>query len=346
MNKLIFPLFFSVFFVACNNSKGPDVSGIKISVSTQRFDQDFFSIDSNNVAASIPGLGQKYPVLLPYFLDNVIGLGDASPQNNFYADEVKRFIHLNRPVYDSVQVQFKNIDPLKNEFEKAFQYVKYYYPEYKIPKLVTVVGPVDALAQMRNGDMSTCFLGPDLLAVGLQFYLGKDFSIYHAEYFINNVAPLFRSRRFSKEYITADAMKVIADDISPDKSSGKSLIEQMIEKGKQWYLLDHLMPFAPDSIKTGYTQKQLDWCKEYEGLIWTEIVRTENLYSIEPSVIQTYIGESPTTQGMPADSPGNIGPWVGWQIVKKYAGNSNASLQDVMKADAKKILDEAKYKPK
>ncbi|MBS1573849.1 MAG: gliding motility lipoprotein GldB, partial [Bacteroidetes bacterium] len=63
--------------------------------------------------------------------------------------------------------------------------------------------------------------------------------------------------------------------------------------------------------------------------------------------IQTYIGESPFTQTMPEQSPGNIGPWIGWQIVKKFvANNSSFTPEQVMKTDAKKILEEAKYKPK
>ena len=142
-------------------------------------------------------------------------------------------------------------------------------------------------------------------------------------------------------------MKLITDDLFPDKSNGKPLIEQMIEKGKQWWLLDKLMPATADSLKTGYTQKQLNWCKENEGLIWNYFITNENIETIEPGVVQNYIGESPTTQGMPGASPGNIGQWVGWQIVKKFADN-NSSLKpaDIMNTPARKILTEAKYKPK
>jgi hypothetical protein len=203
------------------------------------------------------------------------------------------------------------------------------------------------MAKMQNGDYSTNFLGPDFLGVSLQFYLGKDFPLYHAQYFIDNVAPLYRSRRFEKEYIASDAMKLITDDLFPDKSNGRPLIEQMIEKGKQWWLLDKFMPTTADSLKTGYTQKQLDWCKRNEGLIWNFFVTSQNFETIEPDVIQNFIGESPTTQGMPSDSPGNIGQWVGWQIVKKYV-DENTSLKpaEIMNTPARKILTEAKYKPK
>jgi hypothetical protein len=143
-------------------------------------------------------------------------------------------------------------------------------------------------------------------------------------------------------------MKVISDDLFPDKSNTMSLIDQMIEKGKRWWLLDKFLPDSPDSIKTGYTQKQLQWCEENEGLIWSYIIKNEDLHTINPVTIQTYIGEAPFTQGFSQEySPGNLGSWIGWQIVKAFVANKdNLKPADIMAAPTKQILEEAKYKPK
>lgn len=143
-------------------------------------------------------------------------------------------------------------------------------------------------------------------------------------------------------------MKAVVQDLFPDQSGSKTLVEQMIEKGKQWYLLDKFLPTTADSIKTGYTQQQLNWCNENEGLIWTYIIKNEDLNSLNPVTIQTYIGEGPFTQGFSQElSPGNMGQWIGWQIVKKYVSkNPDMKPEEVMKMDAGKILEEAKYKPK
>ena len=335
-----------IFLLACNNSRNiPDVSGIQVEIKIDRFDKDFFSIDSNAIESSMPALEKKYPILLPIFLQNVLGITDSSIA--YRSTEIKKYLSQNRPIYDSILVEFNDMNKIKNELEQAFKYVKYYFPPYKIPGIATVAGPIDLLAQMKNGDYTPDFLGPDFLAISLQFYLGRDFSIYQNEFFISNIAPSYRSRRFEKEYIVPDAMKLIVDDLFPEKSTGKPLIEQMIEKGKQWYLLDIFLPRTSDSLRTGYTQKQLDWCRDNEGLIWGYIIQNENLYSIEPTVLQNYLGESPFTQGMPESSPGNIGQWVGRQIVKKFSEN-NPKLQpmEVMRIEPRKILEGAKYKPK
>jgi len=344
MKKNWLILLLAIAIIGCNNNRTtPDVSHIKVNLALERFDRDFFAIDSNNVLPGLNNLNEKYPLLTNIFLQNILGLDSTSTLPG-----VKRFLHQNESISSSVNDVFKNTGWLEKDFTKAFQFVKYYFPAYKLPgKIITVAGPIDALAQTANGQTPD-FLGPDFLGLSLQFYLGKNYPIYKDAFFIENIAPEYRSRRFGKEYITADGIQLIVDDIFPDKSSGKSLIEQMIEKGKQWYLLDKFLPGEPDSIKTGYTNLQLEWCKENEGLIWSYIVKNEDLNSINPATIQTYIGEGPFTQGFSQEfSPGNIGQWIGWQIVKKYAGkNPGMKPGDIMQVDPKKILEEAKYKPK
>ena len=343
MKKIIFPLIISLVILSCKTGKKlPDVSGIKVELALKRFDQDFFKIDTNNIPADIHALNIRYPILTPLFLQNILGLDSTN-----YIPGVSRFLNLGKHMNDTINDVFGNTDWLKKDFEKAFQYVKYYFPQYKVPDIVTVNGPIDALAQSSNG-YTPDFLGPDFLGISLQFYLGKNFSLYKEPFFIENVAPAYRSRRFSKEYIIADAMMLVVDDLFPDNSRSKPLIEQMIEKGKQWYLLDKFLPTTADSIKTGYTKNQLGWCNQNEGLIWSYIVKNEDLRSLNPVVIQTYIGEGPFTQGFSQElSPGNIGQWIGWQIIKKYAEkNPDLHPAELMKTTPTKILDEAGYKPK
>ena len=345
MKKSGFLLLTVFAFVSCSNKKdSPDVSDIKVILSVNRFDQAFFEMDTTDIQKSINELNRNYPQFLAPFLQTIVGVNDTAG--------IKSFFRLYKPVFDSSQKGYKNFDPVKKDLEEAFRYVKFYFPTYKPPaQILPVVGPmnsIDDMAKMTNGDFTPNFIGPDFLGISLQFYLGKDFSLYKTEYFINNVVPLYRSRRFAQEYIAPDVMKLIADDLFPDKSNTMPLIEQMIEKGKQWWLIDKFLPETPDSLKTGYTQQQLEWCEENEGLIWSYIIKNEDLHTVDPVTIQTYIGEGPFTQGFSQESsPGKLGPWIGWQIVKKYTAN-NAGLKpgDIMNTSPKQILELAKYKPK
>lgn len=349
MNKIL-PFIAGICFLlnACGDKNGKGVATApKKEIPLQRFDKDLFSIDSNAVSTALPGLLKNYPVFLPIFVNNILGLGPLSPANPAATEGTKRFLHLTKPVYDTAAIVFAQTSDISENFEQAFRYVRTYFPAYKAPeKIITLIGPIDGLAKMGN-EVTPDFIGPDFIGISLQFYLGKNYTAYSDEYFIANVAPQYRSRRFERSYIVPDAMKLVVDDLFPDKTPGKPLIDQIIEKGKQWWLLDRFLPDAPDSLKTGYTAQQLEWCKTNEGLIWNYIVTNENLYTVDPVSIQQYIGEAPFTQTMSEASPGNIGPWVGWQIVKKFVANhSSLSPDDIMKTEPKKILEEAKYKPK
>ena len=120
----------------------------------------------------------------------------------------------------------------------------------------------------------------------------------------------------------------------------------MVEKGKRLYVLDKLLPYTDDTLKTGYTAAQLTGCFKNEGLIWNHFLSHNLLFTIEPADIRPYMEEAPNTPEMGEGSPGAIGLFVGWQIVKKYMQkNQSLSLNELLNTDPKKIFEESKYRP-
>ena len=336
MNKLIVTLLTLIILSSCGNNHAPDVSGIKVDASIARFDRDFFSADTNHIVQSLGEVQKKYPYFFTDFIQNIV-IGSSSDTVHGLPVLLNAYISNSRPLYDSVQKKFPELGDIEEQMKKGFQHVKYYYPSYKVPRLVSYAGLI--------GDPSVA-LTKDALAIGLQMYLGKNFSAYNTLEAIDKF-PQYISRRFEPQYIAVNCFQNIALDIYPEKQQGQTLIEQLIEKGKQWWLTDKFLPGTADSLKTGFTQAQLDWCRQNEGLIWNFIIQNNDIYTTEPTTIQNFIGEAPKTDGMPDASPGNIGQWIGWQIVKKFAEkNSSFSVQQVLQTDAKKIFEETKYKPR
>ena len=337
MKKLI-PLLILLSALSCKSGKiDPDVSGITVNTKIERFDQAFFALDSNHIRDGLLRLNQEFPYFLNDFTVNILGLGPLSDTSVTSFMACRQFLTSYEPVKDSITIKFKNMKGIENELKKGFQHIKYYFPKYQLPpKVVAYIGPFDA-----PGVALTRFT----LAIGLQLYAGRDFSFYHSAQG-QELFPLYISRRFEPEYVVPNSMKALGEDIFPDQSQGKPLVELMIEKGKYWWLLDRLLPETADSLKTGFTQKQLDFCKHNEGQIWNFFLQND-LYTIDPGLIKNYIGDSPYTQGMPEASPGNIGQWVGWQIVQKYAAlHSDLVPAALMKVPARTIFDEVKYKPR
>lgn len=348
MKNVLRILIFVFIAISCNNEQsGPDVLGIKAEVSLMRFDEAYFKLDTNNLQQSIAQLRTQYPQFLPLFVSNVLGLGPLVDSNQLINTGIKKFLQLNKTVFDTSVIIHGNLQQFKNEMEDGFRHLKYYYPDYKVPQVIATIGPMDALAPMSNQTLTPNYIGTDFIAVGLQFYLGKEFSIYNDPVYISSIAPQYRSKRFSKEYMTAEVFSLLIDDMYPDSSNRLPLIERFIEKGKRIHLLELFLPNKADSILTGYTKAQLNWCNANERSIFNFFAQNNLLYERDLSLTQNFVNEGPFTQGMSEQSPGNIGAFVGWQIVKSYLKKKGAINPDqLMKTSAKRIFETSSYKPR
>jgi hypothetical protein len=341
MKKCISLLCFLVL-AGCNSGrKTPDVSNIPVTVHVERFDQAFFALDTTQIQTGLHELGRQYPYFINDFMVNILGTSipsDTSAQAFFAC---RRFISSYMPVKDLLDRKFgpgpAGMNSIERGLEKVFQFIRYYFPEYQLPpKVVSYIGPFDA-----PGVALTRYT----LAIGLQLYAGRQFPFYLSSQG-QELFPVYISRRFEPEYVVPNCIKALSEDIFPDQSQGKPLIDEMIEKGKNWWLVDQFLPEMADSLKTGFTQKQLSWCLSNEGQVWNFFLN-QNLFSLEPDLIKNYIGDAPYTQGMPEASPGNIGQWVGLRIVQKYASmHSDISPEQLMKTPDRTIFEESKYKPK
>jgi hypothetical protein len=341
MKKILIPSLF-LFSISCTSGRRvPDVSDIPVTVKVERFDQAFFSVDTNSIQQGLLKVGQQFPYFINDFAVNILGTSPLSDTSNQAFLICRSFISSYMPIKDSIDLKFDSHEGRLNQVEKGlkkgFQFIRYYFPKYNLPpKVVTYIGPFDA-----PGVALTRYT----IAIGLQLYAGKQFPFYLSQQG-QELYPLYISRRFEPEYIVPNCIKSLAEDLYPDQSAGKPLIEQMIEKGKNWWLVGQLLPETEDSLITGFSQKQLSWCISNEGQIWGYFLG-QNLFTLEPDLIKNFIGDAPYTQGMPDASPGNIGQWVGLRIVQKYAALHPDFLpQQILQKPAREIFEEAKYKPK
>jgi hypothetical protein len=342
------PFFIAIVLIltACSSKKSkPDVSKINVQVQIKRFDKDFFTIDTTHIDRSLQGLANKYPSFLPLYFEYFSPVDFIIRQEQKpYETAVLEYYRNIKPLYDSVQKKYADLSKVEKDLETNFRYLKYYFPSFRIP---AVLASVESLNPENPMEIYGTTYYHDSLIVSLQMFMGNHFSVYDpAQY------PDYIRRRFEQPYIVPNCFRAITGDLYDEKSEGAPLIEQMVEKGKQWWLLSKLLPDSPDSLITGYSKQQTEWVKANEGNIWGYINQNENLYAIEQTTIQTYIGEAPFTSTLPhgnsgEGAPGNIGPWVGWQIIEAYTEqHPRLSVQQVLATPARKLFTEAKYRPK
>jgi len=335
-----------IFFTGCKKKKKiPDVSNIKVELSTQRFEQDFFAMDTNKLNTDLQTLFEKYPSFSIDYLYNILAV---PTQPDSIMQTVKLFRRAYNNVYEDSKKVFTNFSSSEKEIKQGFQFVKYYFPKYQLPtKLITYIGPWDAMIMLsdNSGGSGSVRTNEEIMAIGLQLSMGKDYAMYK-ENVMQQFYPSFISRRFDKAYIPVNVLRVIIDDLYQQNAIGKPMIEQMIEAGKKLYLLDAFLPYAADTLKIGYTQEQLDGCYKNESAIWSFFITNDLLYQTEPSIIMEYMNDAPKTTALGDASPGFIGKFVGWQIVKKWIEkNEKKSLTDLLNTPAKTIFEQAKYKP-
>ncbi|MEP7107473.1 MAG: hypothetical protein ABI760_05810 [Ferruginibacter sp.] len=333
INAVISGLF---LFSCSNHEKIPDVSNIKISLSTDRFERNLFDTTTNNLLTYILKLQSNDLSFTTTYLDTILN-ADPAWAIDTVAKYVNGFIKAYRPIYDSAEKIFRDFSSYENEIKKGLQFVKYYFPQYKVPgKVITYIGPADGYGDILSGDA---------LIIGLQHHLGKDFYLYKSE-LVQETYPAYVSSRFEPGYIVVNCMNNIVNDLYPEKADDKPLVNQMVEKGKRLYLLSKFLPGTEEYKLIGFTEKQLSDAYLHEGVIWNLFVKNSYLQVTDKNINKNYVGESPKTPELGEGAPGNIGSFAGWQIVKNYMQKNGAiTLQQLMNLDAEIIFQGAKYKP-
>lgn len=318
MDKFLIIVIVLLSMVSCKNdsSVDVDVSNIKVNVSIDRFEQKFFKATDS----SLFHLKNEYPYLFPIQNPDSVWLNRI--QNK---DEIS----LNK----SAQLVFKSMDKEKKQIESLFKYIKYYQPSFNSPKIITLITNLDYENKVVYVD--------SLLFVSLDMYLGKDNEFYKE-------FPSYISQNFEKSQLTVDIAKEIGSKyFYPNKK--RQFIDLLIDEGKKMYLLDCFLPKYSDADKMGYLTEEIKWAKINETEIWKFFIENKLLYSSDPKLSSRFMENAPFSKffiDIDKESPGRIGVWLGWQIVRSYMKNNNVTLQQLLNADTEEIFKKSKYKPK
>lgn len=321
-------------FTKCENIKSSDKNP-DFDISIQRFEKELFSINPDELSIEhLKDLNTKYPDFYPLYVENILMATEKFEDYEAYLDLIQDFIGNKavRGLYDSVMHYYPKIDDIEKELSISLTLFKRNFPNSNIPQVVTFISEFAHGAVTYN----------DVLGIGIDLYLGEQYPYY------SNFFPQFMMRRLSKEFMTINAMQVMATDLLPEPVQKNSLLDKMIFNGKILYFLEQTMPFKNKFDLIGYTEEQYKWCIENEPHIWAYFIEHNLLFNNVLFEHQKYVTDGPFTIGMPDGAPGKIAMWTGWQIVKAYMDkSSNTTLPQLFtEEDAHKILRVSKYKPK
>lgn len=342
MKHVVLTIILGICLISCSNNKNrPDISKVQVSTTLVRFDQELFRLDTNNMAVGMQTLMQKHPSFFSDFMNNILGIPANDPQAVLV---LKAYIKEFQPVYGLTQKTFQNFTPYARELDQMLRYVKYYFPKYQVPaQLICFIGPMDAFYQNSLG-WSGDIITSAGLGIGLQLHLGGSSPLYEQDE--GRGYPAYISRRFEPGTIVVNAATNVIDDLYPAKAT-PALIDQMIDKGKRLYVLDQLLPDVADSLKIGYTGKQLEACEKNEGLIWNFFLENNLIFETDFEKIKPYVTDGPKTQELGDEAPGFIGLYVGKKIVEQFMDkHPDMSLSALLEYDNRKLFEAAGYKPR
>ncbi|HMQ60973.1 MAG TPA: hypothetical protein PKE06_09905 [Flavilitoribacter sp.] len=318
----------------------PDVSAIDAPLQINRFEQDLFSLDTNNLKTGLEGLEAEYPEFSEIYFNAVLRSKDPdyAPEGN--EAYVRTFISdpSVRHLYDTTQVVFGNMDEVKADFVQALKYFRYWFPDVQAPEKLTTFISWFAMGGFIFGDNE--------LAVGLDLYLGDTYPYWQIDP-SNTAFSAYLTRTFNKQHMVVKSFQPLIDDML-GRQQGERLLDFMIHNGKKLYVLDLIAPNTPDSVRLEMTGLQVEWLRNNELEMWSHFLREDLLYSNDLSKIRKLIDYSPNSPGMPPEAPGRTANWVGWQIVKAYMRlhPETTPRELIGLKDAQVILDGSKYKPR
>ena len=318
MNRLLGLFIFLCFVVSCRQKEAQEkvISTNEIALSIHRFEQQFYTATPK----TLPALKKEYPYLFPVQTPDSVWLQKI---NN--AEE--------KALFEKTTTVFASFETEKAQIKTLFKHIKHNHKNFKVPKIITLITHLDYEHKVIYAD--------SLLLVSLDMFLGKNSEVYQD-------FPAYLSQNFEKSHLQVAIAKAIGTHFfNPPKN--RQFINMMVNEGKKMYMIDRYLPKISDAQKIGYSANKLAWAQANEMAIWKYFIENKLLYSTQPKLYTRFIANAPFSKfyiDIDKDSPGRIGIWMGWQIVRSYMKNNSVTLQQLLQTNAEEIFKKSKYKPK
>ena len=319
MKHVLFLLFIGVIVVSCKKEQKleAEIAAIDSQVNLERFDALFSKVTPE----TLPNLKKAYPFMF----------SEKFPDSFWIA---KTTDTLETQIFQEVNKTFNDFSKTSSEIASLFNHLKYYFHAFKQPRVITTTSDVD----YRNKVIVT-----DTIAlIALDNYLGSDHEFYQS-------IPMYIRNNMNKDQIVVDMASEYANKFIYERTQN-TFLDKLIYYGKQLYFKDVIIPFKTEAERISYSQEQLDWAKANESYIWRYFVERELLYSTDSKLDGRFITPAPFSkfylEGIDSESPGRLGPYIGWQIVKAYMEHNTITINEMLDKSAEEIFNNSKFKPR
>lgn len=320
--------------MACADTRwDADVDEVAYDAGIARLDRAVFSIDPDRASLDCADLAADYGTVYADYIEDIMRIGEAG--NPMSASLLLRFT--TDPVWEGLQREVDQVFPglqlFEQELELGLKRYAVFFNEQKLPRLVAY----------NSGFNVGVYPSDEWLGVGLEWYAGSDHKV--VKQLPPDLFPQYKRDKMRPEYMVPNMIRGWAMYRFQNLSTEEDLLSEMIFAGKMVFVTKVLLQLQDEMRVMNYSQDQMDWCRNKEYDIWKNLVERDLIFSKDLMEINKLINDGPFTPGMPPESPGGVGRWVGYRMVEAFAKkNPDLSLGEIVRyQDHRQFLKH--YKP-
>lgn len=271
--------------------------------------------------AGLDSLKQVYPELFPQQFNDQVWIDKMSGKDTIYD-----------LLHEAVVGSEMDFEQIHDEVKGVMRHVKYYFPDFNPTPVTTVISEV----QYRNRVTPS----RERLLIGIDNYLGVDHELYQG---ISN----YRRDQLTISQIPADAAMAYAY-LFVRPTTDRTLLGSMIYFGKLHYLQELFAPAASGATKFETTTEKFQFMEDNEVEMWRYFVDRSLLYSTDSKLLNRFILPAPFSKfylEVDKQTPGGVGKYVGYQIVKSFMNKNEVPLDVMLRMPARSIFEQSAYKP-
>ncbi len=265
------------------------------------------------------------------FSQQFLGLTtDNSPQIVAQLQEMVRNPSMHQ-LHQEVQHHFPNCTNVQQQLTEAFHLLRTHYPRFTPPVVTTFI----------TGMGTDLFVSKDLIVIGLDFFMGENAQ------FRPTHLPQYLLRGYQPPYLVPKIVLLLSQLFLHSDPNDQTLLADMLYYGKAYHFTRTILPHTPYHLIAGYTPQELQSIEEHQDRLWSHFMDYQLLYQTGPLVKTKYTSDRPFTPEIGPQCPGNIGRWLGGEIIQRYIKNTNIPLPQLMQTtDAPYLLQRSRYHPR
>lgn len=308
-----------IILSSCQNDRWDvDVSDLSYDQEILRLDQAVFELDVRSEENTLLMLRDTYGEFLDIYLEEIMRVGPVD--NPMTGPLLSQFTSDPnwRTLQNDIDKKHPNMDVESDNLGAALKRYSKHFNVDSLPKLVAY----------NSGFNVGVYPSSRWLGIGLEWYSGTELPIL--KQLPPEMFPQYKRDKMNPDYLCTNALKGWLMVKHQSQLNGEDMLSRIVYGGKILFVADKLLE-VEEATLLNYSEAQLNWCKNHNIDVWKHLLENDLLFSLDVMQINKMVSDGPFTPGMPPESPGGVGNWLGLEMVSAFMDeNDEVTLKQLM----------------